>query len=212
MKVAILSESPADDAALRILVGSLLRVEIDEVVPLRLRGSGWGMIHRMLPNVICKVHYHTNASHLVVLADSDDSPAHREEHEADETLHENCRLCLLRRLATETIASLDDVPGEVGIKVAVAVPAIEGWYQCGKASANSEQAFALELQEKGRIRFVRQRLKRDVYGTERPSRDLEGTRAIEEAQRLAKDLTQLERLFPGGFGTFATEVRSWREP
>ncbi len=214
MNVAILSESPADDAALRILVASLLEIDVNELGQLRFGGGGWSIVEGTLAPVIKHVHYGPDASHLVVLADSDDSPPHRKEHHTNEAASEGCRVCLLHRLASRTVANLRAMPGKARIKVAIAVamPAIEAWYRCGRASAISEQVFADELRKKGQVRFRRLKLKKEVYGAERPSLALETVKATEEAQRLAKDLTQLERLFPGGFGTFADEVRCWREP
>ncbi len=57
--------------------------------------------------------------------------------------------------------------------------------------------------------YTRHSLKRDVYGTDRPSLELETRRALEAAQLLAQNLPLLERLFPNGFGSLAQAVRGW---
>ena len=55
------------------------------------------------------------------------------------------------------------------------------------------------------------RLKRDVYGTDRPSLELERRVATEQAQTLVNEqkLLLLERLFPIGFGALARDLRGW---
>ncbi len=57
--------------------------------------------------------------------------------------------------------------------------------------------------------YSKVQLKKAVYGTDRPALTLAVQRAKEEASRVADNLHELEQLFPGGFGTFATSVRGW---
>jgi hypothetical protein len=46
-----------------------------------------------------------------------------------------------------------------------------------------------------------------VYGTDRPSLELETERAIAETRRIIRDLTTIEAAFPVGFGLMAIEIR-----
>ena len=51
MKVALLSESPADEAALRVLVEGVLRERVQFVEP-ALRARGWPSVAQVLPAVL----------------------------------------------------------------------------------------------------------------------------------------------------------------
>jgi hypothetical protein len=62
----------------------------------------------------------------------------------------------------------------------------------------------------GKVPFTRPKLKEMVYGTDRPSLELETQRAIEEASRIILDISAIETAFPGGFGLMANEIRSWK--
>jgi hypothetical protein len=51
MKLAVISESPADEAAIKILVDAIVGEET-ELVPLRLRPGGWPHVLQLLPPII----------------------------------------------------------------------------------------------------------------------------------------------------------------
>lgn len=210
MKVAVLSESPADEAAIRILVNGILGKDTLDVPSLPLRSRGWPYVLRVLPTVVKFLQYQSDAEALVVVADSDDSPIHRSTHEQVGGGDERCRLCRLRAVCSKERARLSSVSGRVDLKIAVglAVPAIEAWYLCGIDPQVNEATWTRKLQSE-RITYARNTLKRKAYGTERPAVSLATTRAIEHATRLITDLSTLEQLFPVGFGSFAKDVRSW---
>jgi hypothetical protein len=209
MKVVVLSESSADEAAIRILVNGVLGKETEDVPSLPLRSRGWPYVHRVLPTVIKFLHYRTDAEALVVIADSDDSTIHQSSHEQAGGEESRCRLCQLRNVFKET--KLGSVPGRAELKSAVglAVPAIEAWYLCGVDPHVNEATWARKLQQGERITFTRNALKKQVYGTERPTIEIMTRYAVEAAARLADNLSEIERLFPNGFGPFANDVRSW---
>jgi hypothetical protein len=208
MKVAILSESPADEAAIRILVEGLLGRPIQVAVPSRLRPGGWPHVLDVLPKVLLHLHYNTDAEGLVVVVDSNDSPVHVEGHDKPGAAVEGCRTCRLRQALVKVQAGLRPVRAPVKVAVGLAAPAIEAWYRCGIDPNISEGAWARGLQS-GQYPYTKNGLKRDTYGTDRPSLSRETSCAIEQAQRLAGDLQQLERKFPNGFGALARQVRSW---
>jgi hypothetical protein len=209
MKVVVLSESSADEAAIRILVNGILGKETEDVPSLPLRSRGWPYVHRVLPTIIKFLHYQTDAEALVVIADSDDSPIHKSAHDQAGDEESRCRLCQLRNVFKET--KLSSIPGRKELKSAVglAVPAIEAWYLCGKDQHVNEATWARKLQQGERITYTRNALKRSAYGTERPTIDIMTRHAIEEATRLVTDLSEIERLFPDGFGSFIDAVRNW---
>ena len=73
----------------------------------------------------------------------------------------------------------------------------------------SEAAWLLKLQAGKAGVHIRRALKKEVYGTERPSLVIETARATEAAARLASDFSLIQSLFPNGFGLFARDVRGW---
>ncbi len=212
MKIAFFSESVADESALRILVAGILGEEIEQTnLPNRLEYRSSTHLDRNLPAVIKAVHYNSDADALVVVSDSDDSPVHTSEHK--ETSVEKCRLCQLRRAVEETHLGLRPVAGKDKIKVAVGVPvpAIEAWYLFGRNPQLYEAAW-IRKQNGETITYDRKSLKEEIYGTNRPSIELEIHRAIIEAKRIVENglLEDLEKAFPFGFGSLINEVKSWK--
>jgi hypothetical protein len=210
MKVAILSESPADEAAIRILVRGLVGVEI-EVIPRRARPGGWNAAIGQIPPTLKELHYRRTASALVVVLDSDNSPIHRAEHERAGIEDEKCRVCQLRRMIAGVQQSLSPQPAQppIDTAVTVAVPAVEAWYLCGREGDCTEGGWDMRQRAGTKSRSEIAKLKRLVYGTDRPSIELETAKATEFATWLVQDLSVLEKFFPISFGRFAAEVRSW---
>lgn len=209
MKVVVLSESSADEAAVRTLVNGILGEETQDVPSLPLRSRGWPYVHRVLPTIIKFLHYQTDAEALVVIADSDDSPIHQSSHDQAGGEEPGCRLCQLRNVFKQTKISSVSGRSELRSAVGIAVPAVEAWYLCGIDQHVSEATWERKLQLSERITYTKNSLKKSVYGTERPTIDVMTRHAIEAATRLVKDLSEIERLFPGGFGSFVNDVRSW---
>jgi hypothetical protein len=210
MKVVVLSESSADEAAIRILVDGILSRKTQSLSPPPLRSRGWPSVIRILPTVLKYLHYRTDADALVVIVDSDDSPVHNSSH--DETGNEaaRCRYCQLRQVVELENANLKPVLGRSAVKIAIglAVPSIEAWYRCVFDSHVNEATWIRKLQGES-ITYTRKTLKADVYGTERPSIEIETIHALEAANKLMDDLALIEQLFPVGFGLFARDVRNW---
>lgn len=221
MKIAVLSESPADEAAIRILVDGILGRPAQPIGHPPLRTGGWPFVLQNLPNMLRHLHYRTEAESLVVVVDSDSSPIHLMRDPAQHHLHKSkrqqradaskhCRSCQLREAVEQEQDQLQPVTGRGSIKIAVgiAIPTIEAWYRCGLDSHVTETAWIQGL-ESGTSPYTSKSLKQAVYGTDRPSLELETKRATEEAGRLVHDLDTLERFFPNGFGALARDVRSW---
>lgn len=214
MKTCVVSESPADEAAVRILVEGILGRPTVPIPGPSLVSRGWTTAVSVLPVAIKHLHYHTDAEALVVVLDSDETPIHDSAHD-EAGGHDKCRICIVSKIATDTISNLRQVAGRSRLKIAIglAVPAIEAWYAFGaekSVSATSEAAWIIGLSRKGKFPYTKPQLKNDVYGTDRPSLALETQCATREAQRLAKDLGQLEAFFPNGFGFLARQIRSWQ--
>lgn len=208
MKLVVLSESPEDEAAVRILVDGILGIETEHVDP-PFRASGWSQLRSVLPTVLRKLHYHTDADALVVIVDSDASATHRLTDVPRDGANQGCRLCQLRLVADQVQNNLTEVPNRAPVKMAIglAVPALEAWLLCGIDPRAIEAT--LRQRPDARRQTLRIQLKQDVYGSDRPSSEVRMKRATEEARRLVQMLDEFERCFPDGFGSFARDIRSW---
>jgi hypothetical protein len=81
MKLTVFSESPADDAAVRIIVDALLGIQTQSIALPTLRTRNWPSVHDDLPFVLKHLHYQTDAEAFVVVVDSDNSPIHQQTHD-----------------------------------------------------------------------------------------------------------------------------------
>lgn len=210
MKVALLSESPADEAALRVLVEAVLGEPISLVQP-GLRARGWPNVAQVLPAILRHLHFNTDTDGLVVGVDADDTVVHTPGHEAAGYFHPQCRLCQLRSVFRKTQKRFPRHRGRERVlrAVGLAVPAIEAWYLCGRDPQVTESAW-VEGQARGVSPYTRRELKWRVYGTDRPSLGYEIQQALANVRRHHGDLRRLEADFPGGFGSMARELREWR--
>jgi hypothetical protein len=210
MKLALLSESPADEAALKVLVGYVLGEPFALVTP-SLRARGWPSVEQVLPPILRHLHFNTDAHGLVVVCDSDDSPVHTAEHDLPGHHHPLCRICRLRAAFRRTMKNLPPAHGRRSPlrAIGVAVPAIEAWLLCGRDAAVTEAAWTTG-QASGVPPYSRQELKLRVYGTTRPSLPYEIRRAVEEVTRHRGDVRRLENDFPNGFGALARDLRGWK--
>lgn len=207
MKIALLSESPADETALRILVAAVLKAKPHFTGP-GYRARGWPNVAQLLPAVIRHLHFNTDTDAIVVVVDSDDSVVHTVAHEAPGYFHPQCRLCQLRAVYRQTVKRLPRAHGRDRVlrMIGVAVPAVEAWYLCGRDATVSEEAW-IAGQQTGRPPYSRAQLKVRVYGTDRPSLPHETECAVREANRHRQDTRRLEHDFPG-FAALAADLRA----
>lgn len=206
MKIALFSESPADEAALRVLVTAVLTQTPDFIFP-GFRARGWPNVAQLMPAVIRHLHFNTDADALVVVVDSDDSVLHTQDHDRPGYFHPHCRMCQLRAVYRQTTKRLPPANGRERVLrvVGVAVPAIEAWYLSGRDASVSEAAW-LAGQQAGRPPYTRAELKMRVYGTDRPSLPHQTACAIREAGRHRADPRRLEHDFPS-FAALANDLR-----
>lgn len=211
MKVALLSESPADEAALRVLVAAVLRRPVAFVAP-GFRARGWPNVAQVMPSVLRHLHFNTDADALVVVVDADDSVVHAEEHDRPGYFHPHCRMCQLRAVHRRTTRRFPPAQGRERVvrAVGVAVPAIEAWYLCGRDATVTEAAWR-SGRDAGRRPYSRAELKLRVYGTDRPSLAQETVLAVAEAERHRPDTRRLENDFPG-FAALAKDLRQGAAP
>ena len=210
MNIALLSESPVDEAALRVLVGYVLGQGFNQISP-SLRARGWPSVELVLPAILRHLHFNTRADGLVVVVDSDDTPVHTAEHEAPGYHHPQCRICRLRAVFRRSIKNLPPAHGRERVlrAVGLCVPALEAWLLCGRDTSITEAAW-MAGQQTGRPPYTRRELKWKVYGTDRPSLPHGMQRAVQEVSRHHGDIRRLENDFPNGFGALARDLRGWK--
>lgn len=211
MKIAVVSESPADEAAIKILVDAIVGTE-SALYSVRTRPHGWTRVFELLPSIVNALHYQTDVEALVVVVDSDESPVHQNFHEALQQENPGCRLCRLRTTVGPALIRVRAIPNRASLKTAMglAVPAIEAWYRCGLDPHVNEATWVRRLLGE-RITYDKRSLKIDVYGSHQPSLVVETEAAVLAATRLAENIQLLEQLFPTGFGCLLLDVRSWSE-
>lgn len=203
MRVAILSESQADEAALRILVDAALGVRT--VVPTgpSLRSRGWPYVRDTFRTVALALHFRTAADGLVMVADSNHASVIED--------HSKNRLRELQNLADSIRREMKPVSGHPPLQIAVGVasPAIEAWLLCKNRAEVSEATWEKGLLEK-RDPYTKLALKKQLYGVERPSLNMMTQHMVEAAQIASLELPLLEARFPNGFGSMLAELRKWR--
>ncbi|HSZ54510.1 MAG TPA: hypothetical protein VK797_02535 [Tepidisphaeraceae bacterium] len=207
MKVGILSESSSDEAAIRILAEAVLGSTL-EILPIRVRTRGCTALRATFSAAFKKLHWQPDADGMIVVIDSDDSPVHIAAHETTGFNDPDCRYCQMHRLVVELRSLVAPRPqAPLNVSIGLAVPAIEAWYRCGLDIHSTEAHFSREAAT--RLVTLRRDLKRDAYGTFRAPQSVMTKKAIEHAERLARDIPLLERQFPGGFGPLARSLRQW---
>jgi len=204
VRLVVLAESSADEAAIRILTEAIRGPGvIDWVEQPKFRSRGWpAVLRENLPVVIRYAHYQTDARAVIAVADTNNSILHTAAH----TGHPNpdCRLCALQTAAQTILTQVTPVPGRPALSVAlgVATPAIEAWYVCGNQPHPSEQKWIAG----GARGYDNQSLKRAAYGVDRPGLGLMTQVAEMQARRLAGNLGLLRKDFPRGYGALETDV------
>lgn len=202
MRVAILSESTADESALRVIVDALLGIKTTPVAT-NLQSRGWHSVRDNLAVIAKFLHYRTDAEGLVVVVDSNHTYL-----SGDETKN---RLRDFQELVRRCREQLKPISGRVPLKIAVGVaaPAIEAWWLCKSNPQISEAAWEKGLANK-RDPYSKLELKKRLYGSEFYPLELMTRKMNEAAQGIANDLPLLDKAFPNGFGSLARELRSWR--
>ncbi len=210
MKVLVVSESPADEAALRIITKALLGESAEFVTnPLQVRSGGVDAALRDLGIIYRAVFFRQEADVLVFVVDSDSTPVHRSDHVANQPDVQLCRFCRARSVIDETRASLSNNSGqvpEITTAIGLAVPAIEAWLLCGIDRHVGEVQWEQAMQESMPLFTVRE-LKDQLYGTSNPNLDIETTKMKDAALRVVQHIPELEKWFPGGFAPLAQVLR-----
>jgi len=207
MKVVILSESPADEAVVKILaeatLGSTLQVHEPTI---RHRVGGWTQLCQIASAAIRACYFQSHdVDGLIVVLDSDDTQVCDDRQQ----LHPGARLaklqCELRRLRDQLNAK--DLRPPLHLAMGMAAPSLEAWLLCGVDPQVNESAWC-RAQRDDRYQYDRRQLKIMKYGS---TRNVDRKKATDNARRLATDIESLHRRFPICFGCFATDLAGWRE-
>lgn len=214
MRLAVLAESEADEDVLRLLVEAILKRPTAAIGHYQLRSRGWPSVLQVLPSVFRNIYFETDADALVVLADSNHSAPHWSTLDTSQQPDaKKCRVCRMSATIDAIRPRTVGRPERAPLKTAIGVctPAIEGWLRIGLNPHVGEADWVRGLQE-NRFPYTTDELKEQVYGHARAPGSIIRRRALEEARRIVDDpalLQLLEVRFPGGFGSMATEIRTW---
>lgn len=137
MKVAVLSESPADEAAIRVLVEGVLGESPQRVDLPLIRTRGWHGALGAFPAALTQLHYTTDTEAFVVVVDSDQSPVHQLSHEQPGGAAGKCRVCNLRETAIRVQSQLRARASRPPIKTAFGQVGIETGCLWNRSSASS---------------------------------------------------------------------------
>jgi hypothetical protein len=209
MKLIVLSESEADEAAVRLIAEGILGIEVDWQQGLRRRSRGYASLPNLLRTHLVALHHQTDVDGLIVVVDSDETPLHRPEHEPDFE-EPGCRLCQLKKIAIDFASRSRPRSSGRPLKTAIglAAPEIEAWYLCGLEPWATEAGWLAALDSRKHATY-RKRLKPAAYGIDRAPLGLMTSKARDHATRLVADLKHLEDCFQNGFGPLAREIRLW---
>jgi hypothetical protein len=210
MRVALLSESSADEAALQVLIEAILGEDI-EVEHVRARSRGWKSVFKHLGDYLKGLHFQTRADGVVIVIDSDDSELHDDSH-GEDLPRDQCRLCDLTRDAENILNRLKPVDGRSRLKVAtgLACPLIEAWWSWLDDKRITEAGLRVARQGGRQGEYNRIRLKTNFYGVARPDLAHETEAMVKAARRLCGQLDEFERFFPGGFAPLRRSLKAWK--
>jgi len=210
MKVGILSESAADETGIHILCESVLGEPLERLSPIQIRSRGWSAVFSYLPVAFKALHWRPDADGLIVVVDSDETPIHTIQHEADGFSDSECRYCKLQQMLAKLRRDTSPRAGApLRVAVGIAVPAIEAWYQCGVDIHCTEARFGRETP--ANLQNLRRALKRECYGAIQVPQRVMLDKAKEHGDRLRGSVVVLEQHFPSGFGALARSLRAWTE-
>jgi hypothetical protein len=124
MRIGFYCESPADKAAMAVLVEGILG-EPAEPINMPLEAQSVPRFFSALDGVCRGVHYNSDAEGLVIVVDSDRTELHEPDH-GDSGEREGCRYCQIRKIVERARAQLRPREGRPELKVAIglAVPEI----------------------------------------------------------------------------------------
>lgn len=167
------------------------------------RSGGWQEALRIAP-VIARAVFHSEAHGAVFVVDNDGAPPHLEAH--DQPLQPECRLCALRQSAGVAEVSRWSRPALAPLQFVFAVPVqlLETWLLLAAGRFPHNQKADLF----GKTPQERRRLKHELYGDERASRDERLSVALPIAQQF--DVTATCAVSPS-LSDFAQQLRSARD-
>jgi hypothetical protein len=203
-EILLIGESIADERALHPLVMAGYGAACAPRSVLQTRGAP-SVLH--LFRVALQVaYYQTDAVGLVVCVDANSMPMHNPAHELGGA-DPRCRVCFLRKVRADWEARRRVRPerGAMHVAIGCAAPAIEAWLRFG-LDPRLNEVWAGQLGASHRDMAKRQ-LKRDVYGTDDPSLDLEVSGMEREARRLVARIDDLAQAFPHPFGSMLAAIR-----
>lgn len=201
MKVAIVAESSADQASVRLLLDAILGETTGNVgFPILIRG--YPHIFQMLPAVIRYLVYRTDADALLAVVDSD--------HSTLDPNDPDNRIRKMRGIAHHTFSQMKKGHRYLHLAFGMPVPAIEAWLLAGRHPHLSESAWKEGIRD-GKDPYTKRELKELAYQVGKPALMRATRRQMELAREMRSHIGDLETRFPHGFGSMADAIRRWKQ-
>ncbi len=203
MRLAILSESSADEAALRVLADAVLGINTIAPHVAEPRTRGWSGTLRNCESIAKALHYNTDADAFIIVGDSN--------HQTVVHGSPQNRLHQLNSIALNLRRQLGPRSGRPPLRIAVGIasPAIEAWLLCSESNDISEAKWEKGLETK-RDPYSKLELKQRLSGSDKLTLTTQTQRMVAAALELRTKIPLLEERFPYGFGVLAEELRRWR--
>lgn len=198
--VAILSESPADEACIAVIAEAVIGSPIIPFhPPLHRRPNGWPSVLNLLPVLTWYLYHRTNAEGLIVVVDADDTSLHPNGKDNRRQLICHCLEGIVRKFDSSRA-----FPTAVG----VAAPALEAWLLADRHPGINERPWhALSVPGNGRP--LRQHYKRMLYHTHSPSLQLSTRRMVAAARQMVPHLNTIAKRFPYGLESLISDLEKW---
>jgi len=204
MKIVVLAESPADRVAIETLALAIVEVDVEYELYVPPAGGIDAVLTAIRPALL-SFHYMRKAEGLIVVVDSNGSQIEQE--------HVEGRVHLIQNEVDQIQSQLKPLPNYKPIKTAVGVaaPSIESWLLFGIDNQCTEAAWIIRHKEGNSSVADIQRLKKQMFGTDRPDIHTETKIMKQHATRLVEEsrIEALEQSFPYGFGQLAKDLRAW---
>jgi len=201
MKVALLTESSADAAAVRVFAREVLGPDTEFVEP-ELRARGYDSVLANLLSVYKGIHFFRQTEGLIVVVDADHSPPDASDPDSRHRIFTD----RLAKLQAE-VTAIEDYP-KVKTAVGVAASSIEAWLLFPRyTEAEWIRQRELGVHSADEIK----RLKVLLYGSDRVPLALETERMVAAAERIISDgqLEALAESYPSGFKPLIAALQAW---
>lgn len=198
MRLAFISESPSDEAALHAFCEALLACSIEVVAPEVAVRRGWPALKTTLGPALRSLRYRATLDLAIVVVDSDGRELH-----GDASTNRRKELAeIVRRACAGGAAGARPFRCALGL----AAPCIEAWWLAPSQPEINEARWLNRKTET--CSYNKQDLKRRLYGTDRPGLPCQTNIMSGAATAAAFHADYLAARFPLGFSPLLQALRA----